>query len=66
MSRRFYAIGLERSQGIVFLNPYEVPYSVNETTLAIIAFKNRIILSIGSVVFLHIALFKLQKREKIM
>jgi hypothetical protein len=58
--------GLEKSQWNVFLNPYEVPYSVNETTWAIIALKNRIILSIGSVVFLLIALFNLQKREKFM
>lgn len=58
--------GLEKSQWNVFLNPYEVPYDVNETTWAIIALKNRIILSIGSVVFLLIALFNLQKREKFM
>ena len=58
--------GLERSQWNVFLNPYEVPYAVNETTWAIITLKNRIILSIGSVVFLLFALFNLQKREKFM
>jgi hypothetical protein len=58
--------GLEKSQWNVFLNPYEVPYAVNETTWAIIALKNRIILSIGSVIFLLIALFNLQKREKFM
>jgi hypothetical protein len=58
--------GLEKSQWNVFLNPYEVPYDVNETTWAIIALKNRIILSIGSVVFLLIALYNLQKREKFM
>ncbi len=57
---------LGRSQWNVFLNPYEVPYDVNETTWAIIAFKNRIILSIGSVIFLLIALLNLQKREKFM
>jgi hypothetical protein len=58
--------GLEKSQWNVFLNPYEVPYDVNETTWAIIALKNRIILSVGSVVFLLIALYNLQKREKFM
>jgi hypothetical protein len=58
--------GLEKSQWNVFLNPYEVPYDVNETTWAIIALKNRIILSIGSVVFLLIAMYNLQKREKFM
>lgn len=57
---------LEKSQWNVFLNPYEVPYDVNETTWAIIAFKNRIILSVGSIVFLLFALYNLQKREKFM
>lgn len=57
---------LEKSQWNVFLNPYEIPYDVNETTWAIIAFKNRIILSIGSVIFLLFALYNLQKREKFM
>jgi hypothetical protein len=57
---------LEKSQWNVFLNPYEVPWSLNETTWAIIAFKNRIILSVGSVVFLLAALYNLQKREKFM
>lgn len=58
--------GLRKSQWNVFLNPYELPWDVNETTWAVIAFKNRIILSIGSVIFLLIALFNLQKREKFM
>jgi hypothetical protein len=57
---------LEKSQWNVFLNPYEVPYDVNETTWAIIAFKNRIILIIGSLLFLLAALYNLQKREKFM
>lgn len=58
--------GLRKSQWNVFLNPYDLPWDVNETTWALIAFKNRIILSIGSVIFLLIALFNLQKREKFM
>jgi len=57
---------LEKSQWNVFLNPYEPPYDVNETTWAIITLKNRIILITGSVVFLLVALFNLQKREKFM
>jgi hypothetical protein len=57
---------LERSQWNVFLNPYELPYNVNETTWALIAFKNRIILITGSVIFLLVALYNLQKREKFM
>ncbi|HKK43064.1 MAG TPA: hypothetical protein VJ963_11690, partial [Bacteroidales bacterium] len=57
---------LEKSQWNVFLNPYEPPYDVNETTWAIITLKNRIILFSGSVIFLLAALFNLQKREKFM
>jgi len=57
---------LNKSQWNIFLNPYELPWDVNETTWALIAFKNRIILSIGSVIFLLIALYNLQKREKFM
>lgn len=57
---------LYKSQWNVFLNPYELPYDVNETTWAIIAFKNRIFLSVGSIVFLLAALYNLQKREKFM
>jgi hypothetical protein len=57
---------LEKSQWNVFLNPYEVPWGLNENTWAIIAFKNRIILFSGSVVFLLAALYNLQKREKFM
>jgi len=57
---------LQRSQWNVFLNPYEVPYDVNETTWAIISLKNRIILITGSIIFLLAALFNLQKREKFM
>jgi hypothetical protein len=58
--------GLRKSQWNVFLNPYAPAWDVNETTWAIIAFKNRVILSIGSVIFLLVALFNLQKREKFM
>jgi hypothetical protein len=57
---------LEKSQWNVFLNPYEVPYDVNETTWAIITLKNRIILMTGTLVFLLAALYNLQKREKFM
>jgi hypothetical protein len=57
---------LERSQWNVFLNPYQLPYNTNEATWAIIAFKNRLILVTGSVIFLLVALYNLQKREKFM
>jgi len=57
---------LRKSQWNVFLNPYDLPYNVNETTWAIITLKNRIILITGSIIFLLVALFNLQKREKFM
>jgi len=57
---------LGRSQWNIFLNPFDTPYGMNETTWALIAFKNRIILITGSVVFLLAALLNLQKREKFM
>ncbi len=60
------ADSLRKSQWNIFLNPYSLPWDVNETTWAIIAFKNRVILSVGSVIFLLVALFNLQKREKFM
>jgi hypothetical protein len=60
------AENLSKSQWNIFLNPYEAPWDVNETTWAIITFKNRIILAVGSVIFLLAALFNLQKREKFM
>jgi hypothetical protein len=57
---------LYRSQWNIFLNPYELPWDVNEKTWAIIAFKNRVILVVGSIIFLLAALYNLQKREKFM
>jgi ABC-type transport system involved in multi-copper enzyme maturation permease subunit len=57
---------LNKSQWNVFLNPFDMPRDVNETTWAIITFKNRIVLITGSVVFLFAALYNLQKREKFM
>ncbi|HUX56033.1 MAG TPA: hypothetical protein VMV77_03605 [Bacteroidales bacterium] len=57
---------LRKSQWNVFLNPYDLPYDVNEATWAIITLKNRIILITGSILFLLAALYNLQKREKFM
>jgi hypothetical protein len=57
---------LRKSQWNVFLNPFDPAYDVTETTWAIITVKNRIILAVGSVIFLLNALFNLQKREKFM
>ncbi|HOW08301.1 MAG TPA: hypothetical protein PLX08_00730 [Bacteroidales bacterium] len=57
---------LRKSQWNIFLNPYDPPFDVNETTWSIITFKNRIILITGTILFLMAALFNLQKREKFM
>jgi hypothetical protein len=57
---------LSKSQWNVFLNPYELPYGVNETSWAIITLKNRITLITGTILFLLAALTNLQKREKFM
>jgi len=57
---------LRKSQWNVFLNPFDLPYDVNETTWALITLKNRIILTTGSIIFFLAALFNLQKREKFM
>jgi hypothetical protein len=57
---------LRTSQWNVFLNPFNVPRDVNETTWAIITMKNRIILITGTIIFLLAAMYNLQKREKFM
>jgi hypothetical protein len=57
---------LRKSQWNIFLNPYNPPYDVNEITWAIITFKSRIIMVTGSLIFLLVALYNLQKREKFM
>lgn len=57
---------LRKSQWNIFLNPFDPPYDVNETSWAIITAKNRIILITGTIIFLLAALFNLQKREKFM
>ncbi|HUX94653.1 MAG TPA: hypothetical protein VMV47_02885 [Bacteroidales bacterium] len=62
----FSDTSFSKSQWNIFLNPFEVPRGVNETSWALITFKNRVILITGSVVFLLGALLNLQKREKFM
>lgn len=57
---------LIKSQWNLFLNPFNPPYDVNETTWAIISLKNRIILVVGIIIFLLAGLLNLQKREKFM
>jgi hypothetical protein len=62
----FMDSAFRKSQWNIFLNPFDLPWDVNETTWAIITLKNRIILITGSIIFLLVALFNLQKREKFM
>jgi hypothetical protein len=57
---------LRKSMWNVFLNPFRPPYDVSETAWAIITLKNRIFLTVGTVLFLLAALYNLQKREKFM
>jgi hypothetical protein len=57
---------LRKSQWNIFLNPFNPAWDVSETTWAIIAMKNRIILVTGTILFLLAALYNLQKREKFM
>ncbi len=55
---------LRSSYWNIFLNPYEVPYDLNQAVWAKIILKNRIFLSVGIVVFLLAGMLKLQRREK--
>jgi hypothetical protein len=57
---------LSRSQWNIFLNPYDPPSDISEASWALIMVKNRIILLIGSIIFILTGLFNLQKREKFM
>ena len=60
----FLADALDRTQWNIFHNPYSIPNRMNEMVWAQISQKNRIFLSIGSLVFLLGGLTNLQKREK--
>jgi hypothetical protein len=55
---------LDRTQWNIFHNPYDIPNRMNEMVWAQISQKNRIFLSIGSIVFLLGGLTNLQRREK--
>ena len=57
---------LSGSQWNVFLNPFSIPRGVNETSWSIITLKNHVILISASIIFVLVALFNLQKREKFM
>ena len=55
---------MNRTMWNIFLNPYDIPFSMNEVIWAGITLKNRIFLSVGALIFLLFGLFNLQKREK--
>ncbi|MBN2415635.1 hypothetical protein JXO52_07325 [bacterium] len=50
----------------IFLNPFSMPTDINETIWAGNVSSNRIFLAAGTVIFLLVGLFRLQKREKFM
>lgn len=55
---------LERTMWNIFLNPFDIPNNLNEMVWKEITLKNRIFLSVGSLLFVLYGLFNLQKREK--
>jgi hypothetical protein len=54
---------LDRTQWNIFHNPYSIPNQMNEMVWAQISQKNRLFLSVGSVIFILGGLTNLQKRE---
>lgn len=60
----FLSNTLGSTQYNVFHNPYSIPQRMNEMVWAQISQKNRLFLSIGSLVFVLWGLTNLQKREK--
>lgn len=55
---------LDESKWNVFLNPFNIPNNVSETSWSRIVLENRITLMVGIILFLLAGLFRLQKREK--
>ncbi|MGE4586347.1 MAG: hypothetical protein AB7D05_03305 [Mangrovibacterium sp.] len=55
---------LERTMWNIFLNPFQVPRNMNEMIWAGIVVKNRMLLTVGGLVFILYGLFNLQKRER--
>lgn len=60
----FLNAALGNTQWNVFHNPYSIPQKMNEVVWAQISQKNRLFLSIGSLIFLLWGLTNLQRREK--
>ena len=55
---------LAQSKWNIFLNPFNVPYQMNEIVWDEIVFKNRVFLLSSSVVMILLGLLNLQTREK--
>lgn len=55
---------LESSKWNIFLNPFNLPNNVTESSWTGIVLENRIIMLVASILFLLLGLFRLQKREK--
>ncbi len=55
---------LDRSKWNVFLNPFNIPNNVSESSWSGIVMDNRIILLVAAILFLLMGLYRLQKREK--
>ncbi|HAH25272.1 MAG TPA: hypothetical protein DCL77_16210 [Prolixibacteraceae bacterium] len=55
---------LNRTMWNIFLNPFNIPNRLNEMVWQEITLKNRIFLSVSSLLFILYGLFNLQKREK--
>jgi len=60
----FFKNSVNNSMWNIFLNPFYMPNNMNETIWVGILLKNRIFLSVGSIIFLLAGLMNLQKREK--
>lgn len=58
------ADALEKSKWNVFLNPFNIPNNVSESSWSGIVLENRIIILVASILFLLLGLYRLQKREQ--
>jgi hypothetical protein len=55
---------LDSSKWNIFLNPFDLPNNVTESSWTGIVLENRIIMLVATILFLLLGLFRLQKREK--
>ncbi|MGL5226843.1 MAG: hypothetical protein ACRC77_01495 [Bacteroidales bacterium] len=55
---------IENSMWDIFLNPYKEPNGINPAIWNDLILKNRLVLSIGSIIFVLVAMLNLQRRER--